>query len=137
MCYMDLGKEVIKEVSKTWGNLVYLNSNLIKDEQIKSIGRGLYKNKNILNDYLYYKYEWSDEQDTLEKAKLWMAEWWYDERGPKYQKETFIELVNIILDEIEWVYDEDNDLYMPKGYHYSRELKTLAFDCNPDVVIGI
>lgn len=137
MCYMDLGKEVIKEVSKTWGNLVYLNSNLIKDEQIKSIGRGLYKNKNILNDYLYYKYEWSDEQDTLEKAKLWMAEWWYDERGPKYQKETFIELVNLILDEIEWVYDEDNDLYMPKGYHYSRELKTLAFDCNPDVVIGI
>lgn len=122
---LSLGKELVKEVSYTWGNLEHLSKYLTDEKTLECIGRRVYKNKEIFNDYLYYKYELHEEYAANGEIfeGRWACEWWYDERGDKYQRKTFYELVNVILNKIidedkQWYYDEDKDFYLPNEYYY-------------------
>ena len=117
--FLYLGKEVITEIAKTWVTLEHLNCKDIKVDVLESIGKQLVENKKVFNDYLEYKYHLKDYyRNNLNKEleNIWIAEWWYDERGEEYQKDTFPILVDIVINNIinnGWYFDEDKYCYLP------------------------
>lgn len=141
MEFVNLGKELISQVSNTWSSLEYLNEKLIKNELFEKLGEQVYSNKEIFNDYLYYKYElynyYNDNNIEMPKGG-WFCEWWFDERGKSFQRETFPMLVDMIIELIlsdlgGWYYDENGDYYLPKGIHYNKEKNRLAYDFNDEI----
>lgn len=141
--YLNLGKELIERVSDTWANLEYLNHSIMKDTILESIGKEVYENKNIFNDYLYYKYELVGYYKSKGKAFVgkWIAEWWSDMRGEEFQKTTFSDLANIIINAITsdkggWYYDEENDYYLPKGTHFNSKKHSVVYDFNSDIEVN-
>lgn len=140
--FLELGKEIVSGLSKTWATLEYLNTNLLKDTVLESIGKSVYFNKEIFNDYLYYKYElpkyYKELNKDMPKGGVF-AEWWSDERGSDYQRETFGVLVDLVIeilisDEGGYYCDEDDTGYfLPKGLHYSQSKNCLVFDFNDEI----
>ena len=140
--YVNLGKELVSKVSLTWVSLEYLNPSIMKESVLESIGKQAYRNNEIFSDYLAYKYELHDyyRADNLHFLGEWIAEWWNDERGQKFQRDTFPKLMNIILSEIlsedgGWYYDDKNDLYLPKGTHFNAKLHSITYDFNTDIEV--
>lgn len=114
--FIELGIEVVNNLAYTWSTLEKLNSSYIKDDILEDIGREIYNNKEIFKDYLFYKYEIFDvyKEVGLDAPKTWIAEWWFDERGREYQKDTFPKLVEIVLNHIDWYQKEEDGVYEPK-----------------------
>lgn len=74
----------------------------------------------------------------MEFDKRWICEWWSDERGQEFQKETFCTLVGIIIDIITddasgWYYNEEGDYYLPKGYTCNSLKRQVVYDFNHDI----
>lgn len=114
--FIELGKEIVNNLSNTWCTLEKLNSSYVKDDILEDIGREIYNNKEIFKDYLFYKYEISDvyKEVGLDEPLSWIAEWWFDERGKNYQKDTFSDVVEIVLDKINWYQREEDGVFEPR-----------------------
>lgn len=141
--YLNLGKELVEKVTDTWSNLEYLNYSIMKNSILESIGKEVYENKDIFNDYLYYKYELAEYYKSRGKAFTgkWMIEWWSDGRGDKFQRTTFCDLANIVIDAITsdeggWYYDEKNDYYLPKGTHFNSKKYSVVYDFNNNIEVN-
>lgn len=125
--FLELGKELVIELRKTWGNLFFLRVNWVNDKTLEELGRALYFNEEIFNDFKYYKYELQDEYNCMNKPleHPWIAEWMYDERGDEFQRPTFDLLMqNYVIPILTsysggWYYDKDHDFYMPIGCFYN------------------
>lgn len=140
--FMNLGKELISKASITWVILENLNPSIMKDSTLEAIGKRVYENKEVFSDYLYYKYELIEyyRAKNMNFGGEWIAEWWSDERGEEFQKSTFPKLIDIIISEISspsggWYYDEDNDLYLPKGTHFNKKKYSVVYDFNDEIEV--
>lgn len=139
--FLELGKELIEGISKTWSTLEYLTPELIKDSILERIGKVIYFNKEIFNDYLYYKYELPEYYKKINKDMPkggFYCEWWSDDRGPSYQRDTFRLLVDFVLeillsDEGGFYCDDETGYFIPKGLHYSQSKNCLVFDFNNEL----
>ena len=121
--FIELGKEIVNNLSNTWCTLEKLNSSYIKDDILEDIGREIYNNKEIFKDYLFYKYEISDvyKEIGLNEPPSWIAEWWFDERGKDYQKDTFEGVVGIVLNKINWYQREEDGVFEPRYIQIKKE----------------
>lgn len=132
--FLNLGKEIVTEISKTWASLEYLNPKDIKSDTLESIGRQFFRNKEVFNDYLEYKYCLKDyyiNHLNKELENPWIAEWWFDERGAEFQKNTFPTLVNLVIDSIlnsGWYFDEANEYYLPKNSYIDENTNELHYN---------
>lgn len=143
--HLNLGKEIVSEISKTWSSLIYLNPNTIKDNTLESIGEFIKNDGRIFSDYLFYKYKLKEYYRNVLNEKfegLWICEWWYDERGPEFQRGTFDALVdyiiNIITSDSEgWHYDEENEYYIPKGFKFNPSINQVVYGFNDNMIADL